>query len=317
MQTRGFRPRPFSGRLVETIRRHPTRAFFIIAYAVSWLLWIPILLFGLPVFDAARHAPSLYLLPGIAIGVTGTAFALTAITQGRDGVRRLVQRLTWWRVGLRWYGVAVLLLPLVAILIAVALVSPDALRSLAPSALLLYPAAYLSHFFFGPLFEESGWRGFALPRMQHRYGPLRGTFLLGLLWSAWHFFLYVPLWFGSGDLAGGLVSLATFTVYTTFMTVLFTWLFNNTRASLLLSILLHGSVDGSTTYFQVLAARGVLSAPTAGAITSVGMILACLVLALGLLVVTRGRLGYGRYQREAEPLDLHPSTAQPARLARS
>lgn len=48
---------------------------------------------------------------------------------------------------------------------------------------MFYPAAYVSHLFFGPLFEESGWRGFALPRMQHRFGPLQGTFLLGLLWS--------------------------------------------------------------------------------------------------------------------------------------
>jgi hypothetical protein len=65
-----------------------------------------------------------------------------------------VKRLTWWRVGPQWVAVAVLLIPLPSIVAAVALGAPDAL---APSALLLYPGAYFAHFFFGPLFEESGW----------------------------------------------------------------------------------------------------------------------------------------------------------------
>ncbi|MFL5513999.1 MAG: type II CAAX prenyl endopeptidase Rce1 family protein, partial [Gemmatimonadales bacterium] len=183
------------GRLVQALRNKPLVSFFVLAYTVSWLLWIPVVILGLPVFNQATHAPPLYILPGIAIGVTGSAFLMTAVTQGRAGVRRLLQRLTWWRVGPQWFAVAVLSIPLSEVLVAVALGTPDAVRALTPAALLLYPAAYVSHFFFGPLFEESGWRGFALPRMQHRFGPLRGTMLLGLLWSGWHFLLYVPVWF--------------------------------------------------------------------------------------------------------------------------
>ena len=95
----------------------------------------------------------------------------------------------------QWFAVAVLVIPLSEVVVAVALGSPDALRALAPAALVLYPAAYLSHFFFGPLFEESGWRGFAFPRMQHRFGPVRGSLLLGLLWMGWHLLLYGPAWF--------------------------------------------------------------------------------------------------------------------------
>jgi uncharacterized protein len=99
----------------------------------------------------STQAPSLYILPGIAIGVTGSAFLMTAVTQGKAGIRRLLQRLMWWRLGPRWFAVAVLLIPLSEVLVAVALGSPDALRALTPAALPLYPAAYLSHFFFGPL----------------------------------------------------------------------------------------------------------------------------------------------------------------------
>lgn len=296
-----------STKIVQIMHRYPLVSFFVLAYAVTWLLWSPVVFFNLPVFDSATHAPSLYVLPGIAIGVTGSAFLMTAVTQGRVGVRRFLQRLVWWRVGLQWYAVAVLLIPLTEILAAVVLGSSDALGALSPAALLLYPAAYAAHFFFGPLFEESGWRGFALPRMQYRYGPLLGTFLLGIVWSMWHFFLYAPVWFQSGSIIEGLLGTGIFVATTTSMTFIFTWLFNNTQASLLLSILLHGSVDGTATYMQVLADKGIISADAANNSINLGVLISCVGWALLLTVVTRGRLSYGRYQREAEPLDLRPS----------
>jgi membrane protease YdiL (CAAX protease family) len=286
------------------MRRHPLASFFVLAYAVTWLLWSPVLFLKLPPFNPTTHAPALYVLPGIAIGVTGSAFLMTALTQGRAGVHRLLQRLVLWRVNLQWYVVAVLLLPLTQVLVAVALGHPDALDAISPTALLLYPAAYAAHFFFGPLFEESGWRGFALPRLQHRYGPLLGTLLLGLLWSTWHFFLYVPVWFQSESIGDGLMGTGLFVVTTTSMTFIFTWLFNNTRASLLLSILLHGSVDGTATYLQVLAEKGILSADAAGSSIGRGMLIGCVIWSLVLVIATRGRLSYRRYQREAERMDL-------------
>ena len=91
--------------------------------------------------------------------------------------------------------------------------------------------------------------------MQRRFGPMRATLLLGLLWSGWHFFFLRTGWFAGGG-ANGVVGLGLFVVFTTGLTVVFTWLSNNTGASLLLVILLHGSVDGTATYLQVLADRG-------------------------------------------------------------
>jgi membrane protease YdiL (CAAX protease family) len=227
-------------------------------------------------------------------------------------VRRLLQRLMWWRVGLQWYAVAVLLIPVTEVLIAATVFgTPDVLGALSPSALLLYPAAYAAHVFFGPLFEEAGWRGFALPRLQHRYGPLRGTLLLGVLWACWHFFLYLPDFFQAGNnIVDGLVSTANFVVFATSVSFIFTWLLNNTQASLLLAILLHGSIDGTSTYLQVLADQGVISAEAASNSFGLGSTIACVVWALLLIALTRGRLSYARYQREAEPLDLHPSMEQ-------
>ncbi len=292
-----------TARIANLLRARPLVSFFVLSYAVTWLLWAPLVFAGVPAFTEATHTPSWYALPGVAVGVTGTAFFMTAVTQGRAGVQRMLRRLACWRVGVRWYLVAILLIPVGQLLITAALGSPDALRALRPSALALYPVSYLAHFVFGPLFEESGWRGFALPRMQHRFGPVRATLLLGLLWSGWHFFLYAPSWFAGGPV-NAVVGVGIFVVFTTSISFIFTWLSNNTTASLLLAILLHGSVDGTATYLQRLADRGALSADAAGFSGQFGVLILCVLTALALVMSTRGRLGYPRYHREAEHLDI-------------
>ncbi len=287
------------------MRARPLLSFWVLSYAVTWALWTPMAIAGIPAFNEDSHLPSLWALPGIATGVTGTAFLMTAATQGRAGVRRLLQRLTEWRVGLVWYLVALLAIPLTELLLAAAFVDTSVLRAITPDALALYPAAFAGHFVFGPLFEETGWRGFALPRMQHRFGPMRGTLMLGALWAGWHFFLYLPGWIAAGA-AAGIANAAIFVAFTVSVSVLFTWLSNNTRASLLLVMLLHGSVNGTATYLQVLADRGTISPEAALFSAGIGTLGAALLGAAVVAALTRRRLGYGRYHHEAEHLDLDP-----------
>lgn len=287
----------------DLLRAHPLVSFFVLAYAVTWLLWAPMVIAGAPVFSETKHLPSPYALPGIAVGVTGTAFVMAAVTQGRAGVRRLLQRLTCWDVGGRWYLVALLLIPVGQLLVTAAVAGPQVLRALTPAALAVYPAAFLGHFIFGPLFEETGWRGFALPRMQHRFGPLRGSLLLGLLWGGWHFFLYLPGWWSQGALAG-VTGAAIFVAFTVSISVVFTWLSNNTRASLLLAMLLHGSINGTATYVQVLADRGVIPVDAAMFSAGIGTLLIALLAAVIVGWLTHRRLSYPRYRYEAEHLDL-------------
>lgn len=288
---------------MRLLRAYPLISFFVLTYAVTWALWTPLLVKGIPAFSETRHVPSLATLPGIAIGVTGTAFLMTAVIQGRTGVRRLLQRLTWWNVGVGWYVVALLAIPLIELLFTAAVAGPQVFRALTPSALALYPAAFATHFIFGPLFEEAGWRGFAMPRLQQRFGPLRGTLLLGLLWAGWHFFLYAPGWFFPGVVAG-VVNAAIFIGFTTTVSVVFTWLSNNTRASLLLVMLLHGSINGTATYVQVLADRGVISSTSAVIGAGFGALFASTALAVLIIWRTHRRLGYPRYRYEAEHFDL-------------
>jgi uncharacterized protein len=102
----------------------------------------------------------------------------------------------------------------------------------------------------------------------------------------------------------------------TALAFIFTWLSNNTKASLLLAILLHGSVDGTATYIYFLAEKGAISQTAATNSAQFGPLITCVVWAVVLAVLTRRRLSYPRYRDEAEQLDLDPSTAeQPAARA--
>ena len=287
---------------MRLLRAHPLISFFVLAYAITWALWAPLVFHGVPAFSETRHVPTLAALPAVAIGVTGTAIFMTWVTQGGAGLRRLWQRLTTWDIGIGWYLVVLLAIPLIEILVTAAVAGTQMFRTLAPSSLLLYPAAFGAHFIFGPLFEETGWRGFALPRMQHRFGPLRGTLLLGLLWAGWHFFLYVPAWFSDGAVTG-VIGAAIFVCFTVSISVMFTWLSNNTRASLLLVMLLHGSINGTATYVQVLADRGVISHDAAVFCAGFGALFAAVLTAALIIWRTHRRLGYPRYRYEAEHFD--------------
>jgi membrane protease YdiL (CAAX protease family) len=163
--------------------------------------------------------------------------------------------------------------------------------------LLDYLIVYLATLVFGgPLGEEGGWRGFALPHLEQLSGPLVGTLLLGVLWGLWHLplFLLVPGYNGAGtDFVGIMIPFVAFVISVIAMTVLFTWVFNNTRGSILLAILLHASINTAPLMLLLLfpSLEGTL-------LFSLSRLLAWVVVALLLIGATRGRLSYQRYLRE-------------------
>jgi len=289
------------------MRRRPLFCFFVLAYGISWLLWLPSVVLGIPTIVEPDYVPSLWILPGIVLGTTGATLLMTRITQGPAGVRRLLKRYTIWRVGPHWFLFAVAGLPVLKVLVGALLPGGDgAFRAFLPGSLALYPAAWLSHLFFGPLWEEAAWRGFALPRLQNRHGPLLGTLILGVLWAFWHLPVYLPSGIRQAGPAAGMAGFGQFVLVAVAMTFIFTWLFNHTKGSLLLMILLHASIDGTATYIHTLAADGILPASAAAAIEQ-GLVIGVIVLALLLIATTRGRLGYRRYRAEAESGDLNPA----------
>lgn len=141
--------------------------------------------------------------------------------------------------------------------------------------------------------EEPGWRGFALPRMQPLYGPLPATLLLGFLHGVWHLpALFTPL-LGPFTIPGFI----SFVLTATFGTVIYTWLFNHTRQSVLLAMLLHASSNAASSYIGALFAQANVALPESGwmgTLVTYGWLnaIAYGIAALLLILWTRGRLGY-------------------------
>jgi uncharacterized protein len=268
-------------RALQLLRRYPLLAYFLIAYAFTWtydLLFL--VLFALPDFPGS-HTPRDF-------GPSLAALVVTAATAGRPGVRRLLRRLVLWRVHPGWYLFALLGIPAIGALGL--LRAPGALASFtapSPAGWLLYPGLVFFLFVLvlgGPLFEEPGWRGFALPRLQGRWGPLAGSVILGALWAGWHAteFLIPDFAAANGGLSVG--GIGGYVLRLVSFSVIVTWVFNHTRGSLLLAVLLHTAFNWS---------QGLLGAlfPAAGG-NDVGPLVALALAALLLVVATRGRLGY-------------------------
>lgn len=243
----------------------------------------------LPVY-IGRPETGLLNAAAILAGPTLAAFIMTRVTEGGAGVRRLLARLILWRVGVRWYlfvlvGVPVVML-LGTMLYALALPSTGSLGG--PSYALTYVGTFVLVLVLGgPLFEEPGWRGFALPRMQRSLGPMLASLVLGLLWAFWHLpeFL-VPSWAATSG-GGGVKGFVLFTLTAVTLTFTITWVFNNTRASLLVVILLHATID---TFSGTLGAVF----PASIVASTLPFMIGFGVLSVVLIVATRGRLGYGR-----------------------
>jgi len=214
------RPGPHLPGIASAVRRYPLVAFFGLAYALAWWGW--------PLYAVGVVPEPLFFACGPLIA----ALIVVSVTEGRVGLRSLGSRLLRWRVGWIWYVVA-LGLPLAVRLLSaelnVALGAPAvAFSGLAWSSFALVFGMRLINPLDGPLGEEPGWRGYALPRLQINRSPMVAAVFLAALVAGWH----LPL-VAMGQLAPvGLP--ATFAI-----TIVYVWLFNRTGGSVLLTMLFH------------------------------------------------------------------------------
>ncbi|WP_327107853.1 CPBP family intramembrane glutamic endopeptidase [Nonomuraea glycinis] len=288
------------------IRRSPLISFFVLANLMSWVAWVPYILSatGLGVLDFTF--PSLLgstqllgVLPGAYLGPILAAFIVTSVADGREGVRRWLGRMTKWRVSWVWYLVAGVGVPAAIIITGVAVSDGDIHM---PSAMVLvaYLPSLLLQMVTTGLAEEPGWRDFALPRMQRKFGPLGGTLVLGPLWGIWHLPLFFSEWGGWPDVT--VMRVAEFVAFACVFSVVVTWVFNRTGQSLPLIMLLHVSVNN---FMSVVYSEMFPSLATAEQASQVTL-LAGTTAALVVLVATRGRLGY-RPEEEHTPEVAHQS----------
>jgi uncharacterized protein len=283
------------------LARYPLGSFFVMTYAFTWLVWSPWVLgqdgAGLLPINISQTASGYLNATAILAGPTLSAFIMTVTTEGREGVRRLLGRLVLWRVGFRWYLFALIGVPLIMLVgtMVYSMELPNLAALGGPSYLLGYLASFaLVTVLGGPLLEEIGWRGFALPRMERLHGPLLASLILGVLWALWHLpeFL-VPSWAASSG-GGSILSIILFIVFAITVTVVITWVFNNTRASVLLAILVHSSID---TFTIPLAAIF----PAWAIASALPLTIGFGFVAVTLMVLTRGRLDYQRLAEAQSP----------------
>jgi len=208
------------------MKRHAFIVFVALAVLISWFPWVTggtgFLVFG----------------PSIA-GVI-----MIAVISGKAGLHDLGQRAMRWRVSFIWWAVALFSTGLI-ILFSIA-INATLLGGDFPGFSIFRQEWYLAPLFFvitlvgGPLGEEFGWRGFALPNLQSKYSPIVASVIIGIVWALWH----LPLFFQPGSLHAkiGLAMLPVFIAGEIVLATIMTWVYNRTDGSLLVGgIILHNA----------------------------------------------------------------------------
>ena len=231
--------------------RSPVLWFFVFAYVITGVgMCVNFLAFrrlpgGTPI--NSQTLPWLPYAPYVLwAGPCLASLLMTLFLYGLRGVGRLALRLCPWSVGRAWPVLAVcLLLPLgvvvlpVKILAALAVSVPHLSWEGWPHYLY---GAVIGEGLIGPgLFEEIGWRGFALPYLQRRYSALVSSLIIGLVWAFWHFPNFLA--FTPSDLA-------EFVPKVIALSLIFTWVYNSTGGSLFAVVVLHGAIIASAKLFD-------------------------------------------------------------------
>jgi membrane protease YdiL (CAAX protease family) len=223
------------------IKRHPALTYFVLVYAITWggILLI-VRAFAAPGETASTALVALVALPMLlAPGIAG--IAVTALVEGRDGLKALLSRMTRWQVEKRWYAVALATMPvlvLTILFILAFLISP----AFAP-ALSLFGLAGLAAGFF----EEIGWTGFAVPRLRSRWSLLAVGLSVGALWGLWHGMADYVI---RGNTLGAFwpITFGLFVVPVVAWRVLMVWVYDNIGSGVVAQ-LMHFGYTGSLALF--------------------------------------------------------------------
>jgi membrane protease YdiL (CAAX protease family) len=283
--------------LKRLIVSHPLVAFFVIAFAGSWIVWLPLVLaqdgLGVLSYTVPGGVSNLLFTLGIIAGPTLAALITTAITGGRASVWQFLRRYIQWRVGIQWYLLCLFGFISVYLLMTSIFLGATLLHALLQKWSLIFSVflpAILIVLLRGQLWEEPGWRGFALPRLQPKVGAVGASLIIGILQGLWHVpLLFIPgmifqgkFMFTIPSFLGGVFSLVGLGMT---IGVIMTWLYNNTQGSLLIVILFHTVWDATNSLVQHLIPTFV---PQASVLVDIGYV-AC---AVFLIIVTKGRLSY-------------------------
>ena len=223
----------------DFVRKYPTISMFIVAEIIGAGMVAGV--------SAGVLPPVFFLLAAFSASLAGVI--LTATVSGKAGLGEMFRRLLIWRVGVGWWAFAVFALCLMYLggLVLSSLVSGSTLElNLTLPLYMILPLIIKQFFTDSGLGEELGWRGFLLPRLQARHNALVSSIIVGMAWGLWHLPLFlvpsVPPLYEIAQVYGVVPSLLGFSVFFTVpWAILYTWLYNNTKGSLLLAGVFHAA----------------------------------------------------------------------------
>jgi membrane protease YdiL (CAAX protease family) len=207
------------------LKRHAFILYVALAVLISWFPWYT---------------------GGNGFFVFGASIAgviTIALVSGKEGLRDLTQRLLRWRVGWLWWLTALFftgILALSAIAINYALGGGWPSFAFFKEEWYMLPVFFLVTMIGGPIGEEFGWRGFALPHLQRKWGPLIASIIIGIVWALWH----LPQFFRPETFhyQMGLQFLPVYVIAEITLAIIITWVYNKTGGSLLVGgIILHNA----------------------------------------------------------------------------
>jgi len=222
----------------------PIIAWVLLLFGVTVLGGLPLFLGGLNLSRISSSTPHLpFILLGMLVSAcapTLAALLVAGLYPQAGGVRSISRQVRTWRVGIAWYGVALVgpvVLFLIANVIHIALGSAPPAHWLVPRLLSGVGPGSMFWIVFGSLFaEEPGWRGFAQPRLQERYGALKASVLIGILWATWH--LWPVITPGSLSLETPEDAAATY-IRMIATAIIYAWMYNSTNGSLFVAMVAH------------------------------------------------------------------------------
>lgn len=279
----------------QFIDRHQFALFLVLTFVLSWFPWY------------AGIAPEV-----MAMGPSLAAFILVLVVGGKRGLLDLLRPFGRWRAKLGYWVLAICG---PAVLYAIGLGVHLLLGGAAPpftmireelSLIPLYLVMVVLMPWNGPVGEEFGWRGFALPRLQNKYGPLTASLAIGTIWGVWHLpSLFAPQGvLGAMTAALGLGFLIPYTLGTIANTIIMTWLYNRTNASALIAgIVWHAAINFWAPVLlsdlSLVAAREGTHLPTIAPALYLTVLGVQVAAAIILAIITKGRLGLAGKQEPA------------------
>ena len=251
--------------------------FFVLTMLISWAIWIPMILF----------VPEDAQLPLLLLGGFGpflSAVIVVRLKEGKTALKQWLRETFRLRIHVVWYLVGGLLLPFGIALLhhSLYLLAGGTSAFTFDQIWGVYIVSLVSTTLVGGGNEEPGWRAFATPRLMARFHPLLANLIVGILWVIWHLPLYFGNWSGNDQ------SLPLFFVYAVGLSIILTWLYYKSRKSILPVMLLHAATNIVFEYFP--RTNTIFSSPSLD--FDVFKSIAYWIVALMIILLTRGRLGY-------------------------